>query len=218
MKTSKNRIWVQLLLALIVLSPAATGLAQSGKLELQGLEKLGEKAVEVNDVTLDGSVLQMAINTLKDSPKENAAKAKNALQGLKGIYVKNFEFEKPNEYSAADVEAIRSQLTRPGWSRIVTSHNKRQGEQDEIYVFKENDKIAGMAILVAEPKELTVVNIVGFIEVDKLGDLAGQFGIPEEIKDKDEVKEKPEKPRTKLPVPPKPDKKEDAHDDQDDDQ
>jgi hypothetical protein len=33
-----------------------------------------------------------------------------------------------------------------------------------------------VALLVAEPQELTVVNIVGPIELDKLGELAGKFG------------------------------------------
>jgi hypothetical protein len=212
MRITKTKIGLRLLPMLVLVSVAASGLAQPGKLDLQNLEKLSEKAVEVNDVTLDGPMLQLAVSSLKSSHDERAAKAKDAIQGIKGIYVKNFAFEKPNEYSPADVEAIRAQLARPGWSRIVESRDNRHSEHDEIYVFKEGDKIGGMAILVAEAKELTVVNIVGFIDMDKLSALGGEFGIPEEVTDK------PEKPKTKAPAPAKPDKKEDAHDDQDDDQ
>ena len=38
--------------------------------------------------------------------------------------------------------------------------------------------MAGIVIIAAEPKELTVVNIVGPLEVDQLADLGGEFGIP----------------------------------------
>jgi hypothetical protein len=216
MRTLKTTIRLYILVGLAISSLTASVFAQPGKLELQHLEKLSDKAVEVNDVTLDGPMLQLAVGAVQSSHDKDTAQLKDVIQGVKGIYVKNFEFEKPNEYSAADVDAIRAQLARPGWSRVVESHDKRQGEHDEIYVFKDGDKVGGMAILVAEPKELTVVNIVGFIDIDKMGALGGQFGIPEEIKE--ESKDKPEKHKAKGSTPAKPDKKEDAHDDEDDDQ
>lgn len=212
MRSLKTTIRLYILLGLAISSLTPFAFAQPGKLELQHLEKLSDKAVEVNDVTLDGPMLQLAVGAVQSSHDKDAAQLKDVIQGIKGIYVKNFEFEKANEYSPADVDAIRAQLAGPGWSRIVESRNKRQGEHDEIYVFKDGEKIGGMAVLVAEPKELTVVNIVGFIDIEKMGALGGKFGIPEEINDK------PEKPKSKGSVPAKPDKKEDAHDDQDDDQ
>lgn len=165
-------------LALICLLPLP-GLAQNARLSLNNLDKLSDKATEVNDITLDGDLLQFAVKALEMSHDSDAAQVKDVIKGIKGIYVKNFEFDQPNQYSAADVAAIRSQLAAPGWMRIVESHNKRDPETDEIYALKsEEGKIAGLAILVAEPKELTVVNIVGFINLDKLGLLMGKFGIP----------------------------------------
>ncbi len=212
MRTLKTNVWSRMLLALAVACAPILALAQPGKLELGNLEKLSAKAAEVNDVTLDGQLLQMAGNFLDATHDKDAAEVKEVIKGLKGIYVKSFEFDDPNQYSAADVEAIRSQLLRPGWTRVVESSSKRQAEHDEIYLFKDGDKIAGMAILVAEPKELTVVNIVGVIDFEKLGALAGKFGVPEDIKDG--MKDKPDKPKTKPPATTKPDKKEDSHDDQ----
>lgn len=212
MRTLKTNMWPRMLLALAVACAPILALAQPGKLELGNLAKLSDKAAEVNDVTLDGQLLQMAGNFLDSTHDKDAAQVKEVIKGLKAIYVKSFEFDEPNQYSAADVEAIRSQLLRPGWSRVVESSSKRQGEHDEIYVFKDGDKIAGMAILVAEPKELTVVNIVGVIDFEKLGALAGKFGVPEDIKDG--MKDKRDKPKTKPPAVTKPDKKEDSHDDQ----
>jgi hypothetical protein len=36
----------------------------------------------------------------------------------------------------------------------------------------------GLAVLVMEPKELTVVNIIGAIDLERLGAMEGKFGIP----------------------------------------
>jgi len=172
---------VGLLVGLALFCVALPASAQDARLKLDHLEKLSAKAVEVNNVTLDGDMLQLAAKFLdmdKDDPE--SGQAKDLIKNLKGIYVKNFEFEQPNQYSAADVEEIRTQLAAPGWSKIVENRDKRANENNEIYVMKDaHNNIAGIAILVAEPKELTVVNIVGPVDLDKLSALRGKFGIPE---------------------------------------
>ena len=72
----------------------------------------------------------------------------------------------------------------------MENRDKRTHENNEIYVMKDaHDNIAGIAILVAEPKELTVVNIVGPVDLDKLSALDGKFGIPEN-KEKEHPKKK----------------------------
>jgi len=149
--------------------------AQAARLQLDKLEKLSSKAAAINDVTLDGPLLQLAIKFIEAEKDPDAQQLREVIKDLKGIYVKNFEFDSPGEYSQADVDGIRAQLTGPGWSRIVESRNKRQGEHDEIYIMKDGEKIAGMAILVAEARELTVVNIVGQIALDKVALLEDHF-------------------------------------------
>jgi hypothetical protein len=183
MRVARHKICGQIILGVMLACTAAPSLAQNGKLQLQNLEKLSSKAAEVNDVTLDGAVLQLAAKFLDAEGDSESREIEEMVRNLKGIYVKNFEFDEPNQYSQADVEAIRTQLAVPGWQRIVTSHNKRNHENDEVYLLKEGEKVTGVAILVAEAKELTVVNIVGPIDFDKLGELGGHFGIPDEIND-----------------------------------
>lgn len=164
-----------ILLLLFTIGPLA---AQDVKLPAS-LDHLAAKAAEVVDVTLDGKMLEFAGKFLS-SKDPDEAKAKGLLAGLKGIYVKSFEFEKEGEYSPADVEAIRSQLRAPAWSRIVGVVSKRGGENAEIFLKTgEGDHIGGLVILAAEPKELTVVSIVGQISLDDLSDLGGRFGVPE---------------------------------------
>jgi hypothetical protein len=178
--TSRKGLWLNLAFASAVVWATLPGFAQSAKLELNNLEKLNSKAAEVNDVTLEGPLLELAWKFIEADHDPEAAQLKEVLKGLKGIYVKNFEFDEADQYSQADVDAIRAQLAGPGWSRIVESRSRRSREHDEIYVMKQGDGIAGLAILVAEARELTVVNIVGNIDINKLSLLDGHFGIPDE--------------------------------------
>ena len=160
-------------IAFIALMPLA---AQDIKMPAS-LDKLADKASEVVDVTMDSSLLQMASKFLSDKDADEA-KAKKIVNGLKGIYVKSFEFDKAGEYDMADIEALRSQLRTPAWSRIVGVRSKNKGENAEVYLKNENGKISGLVVIAAEPKELTIVSIVGTIDPEELSELGGHFGIP----------------------------------------
>jgi uncharacterized protein DUF4252 len=179
MKTNK-KIWLGVMLQVLLVCLALPAFGQNARLELKNLEKLSNKASEVNDITLDGAMLELAWKFIQADGDPEAAQLKDILKGLKGIYVKNFEFDGPNQYSQADVDAIRAQLAAPGWQRIVESRSLKAKEHDEIYIMKQGDAITGLAILVAEATELTVVNIVGPIDINKLATLEGHFGIPSE--------------------------------------
>jgi hypothetical protein len=76
------------------------------------------------------------------------------------------------------LRAIRRQLTAPGWVRLVQTHGHREHADVDIFVRMANGKIAGLALIASEPREFTIVNIVGAIDLDKLHKLEGQFGIP----------------------------------------
>ena len=140
------------------------------------LDRLAARATESVDVTLDASMLQLASGFLsKDDPDQ--VKVKKLVSKLKGVYVRSFEFDKTGQYSATDVEGIRSQLKSPNWSRIV-GVNSNKGENTEIYMKKDGDQIAGLVVIDAEPKELTVVHIDGPINPEELSELGGHLGIP----------------------------------------
>lgn len=152
-------------------------LAQDVKIP-PSLEKLAGKATEVVNVSLDGPMLRLASRFLSGKDPDEA-RAKNIVNSLKGIYVKSYEFEKEGEYSPSELDEIRSQLRGPGWSRIVGVVGKKGGDNAEIYIRLDDERIGGLVILAAEPKELTVVNIVGNISLDDLSALGGHFGIPD---------------------------------------
>jgi hypothetical protein len=60
----------------------------------------------------------------------------------------------------------------------VESKSEEDKEHTEVYLHSENDKIVGIAILSAEPRELTVVAISGPINLEDLDKLGGNLGIP----------------------------------------
>jgi hypothetical protein len=164
------------------------GAASYGQaLDLKHLDKLADRASNKVEVTLDGSVLKMAAKFLSDDDDPDSAKIKKLVGGLKGIYVKTFEFEKEGAYSDSDIAGIRKQL-ESGWSRIVGIQSKKDGDNAEIYL-KTGGPDGGLAILCAGAKELTIVNIVGKIDLDQLSELGGNMGVP-----KIEV-EKPKPPK-----------------------
>jgi hypothetical protein len=141
------------------------------------LEQLEKKAAGTVDVALSGSLLRLAAKLLDGQDPDEAA-AKKVISGIAGIYVKNLTFKSEGAWSRADLESVRSQLHEPEWSRIVGIKSAEDGETVDVYVRNENKKITGVAIIAAEPKELTVVNIVGPVDLDSLADLSGHFNIP----------------------------------------
>jgi hypothetical protein len=150
--------------------------AQEIKLPVN-LEALAGKAEETVSVTMDKSMLQLASRFLHDKD-DDAADVGKLVAGLDAIYVRSFQFSQEGEYSMADVEAVRSQLQSPAWGRLVGVRSKH-GDNVDVY-FKDggNGHLGGIVVIAAEPKELTIVNIVGTLDPEKLVDLGGEFGIP----------------------------------------
>ena len=160
---------------------ATTAYAQNARLQIDHLDRLFPKAVETIDVRVEGSLLQVASKFLR-SDKADEAAIRELILALKGVYVKGVEFDKDGEYSAADVEAIRQQLAAPGWDRIVGVRSKRDGENVDVFMMINNDAvIEGIGVLVADPKQIMVVNVVGPLDPEKINNLRGQFGIPKDF-------------------------------------
>jgi hypothetical protein len=166
-----------LLVAILVIMTTITVRAQDPRIRMAHLDYLATKASETVDVNIDERLIQLAAKVFNDKD-EDEAQIKKLVAGLKGIYVKSFEFENENEYSSADVDSIRSQLREPSWSRLVNVTSKREGTV-EVYVALNGPDVVGLAVLSAEPKELTVVNIVGPVDLEKLAKLEGTMGIPD---------------------------------------
>jgi hypothetical protein len=166
-----------LLVALLVVLPAITARAQDPRIQLAHLDHLATRASETVDVNFDERVIMAAAKIFNDKD-EDEAQIKKLITGLKGVYVRSFEFENDNEYSAADVDSIRSQLREPSWTRLVNVKSKKDGNV-EVYISLTGSQVNGLTVISAEPRELTIVNIVGPVDLEKLAKLEGTLGIPE---------------------------------------
>ena len=173
---SRTSTKLVLLAVFVILAAAAGAVAQDARIQTSRLDALAAKASQTVDVNLDEHLMQLGAKFLSD--KDDEAKIKDLIKGLKGIYVKSFEFETEGQYSEADLEGIRSQLRNPGWNKIVNVISKKDGSV-EVYLMQVGTQITGLAVLATDPKEVTVVNIVGPVDLDKLSDLEGNFGVPE---------------------------------------
>ncbi len=164
------------LLVLFTVATTVTARAQDGRIKTSQLDALAAKASETMDVNIDEGLMQMTARLLS-SKDPDEAKVKELVNGLKGIYVRSFEFETEGQYSAADLESIRVQLRNTAWSRIVNITNKKDGSV-EVYLMHVAGQINGLAVLATDPKEITIVNIVGPVDLEKLSGLEGNFGVP----------------------------------------
>ena len=164
--------------ALLTLVAALPLSAQQINLDFPGL---ADRAEEVVDITLDATMLRMAAKFFSGKNADERA-IKDMINGLQGIYVRSYEFAKEGEYDRALIGRIKSQLGST-WKPLVTVRSKKKDNVD-IMANMVGDRITGLVIIAAEPREFTVVNISGPIDIERLADLEGQFGIPELSRDK----------------------------------
>ena len=133
-----------IILALLFLLSAVSALAQAGaRIKLEGLDKLAQRATKVVQ-------------------KEEKTKGGDGM-----VYVRCFEFKEAGGYKDSDLTEIRAQLRAPEWSKLMKVEEKDDPEENkivEIYVYGKAEGstvYGGMTIIATEPRELTVVNIVG---------------------------------------------------------
>jgi uncharacterized protein DUF4252 len=127
------------------------------------LDAVAAKAKEKAEITLEGPLLTLALQKAPD-------KAKGALANVSRVLVRHYEFAKAGEYSDSDLESIRKQVSAgAGWARIVNV--KEEHESTEIYLLNQGGKAGGFLLVAAEEKELTVIHVVGSIDLASLASL-----------------------------------------------
>jgi phosphate-selective porin len=158
---------------------AAAGMPEGLPIPPAVEKELAAKAVDVTEVTLGKNMLDFASKFMKDKD-EDEAKARKLIQGLKGIYVRDYTFEKEGDYSMDQIKQLRTYFETSDWSPVVRSVERRKGgstETTDVLVKTVNGETQGMFILSAEPKELSIVLILGPINVDDLSELHGIGGL-----------------------------------------
>jgi hypothetical protein len=201
----KNRILAYVLGAVVWAAPA---MAQTSQLPSPPpIEKeLAARASNVTEVTLGKNMLAFASKFMNGKDEDEAATRK-LIDGLDGIYVRDYEFDKEGQFSADEIEQLRKYFETSEWSPIVRERERKSGETTDVMVKLVNGESHGMFILTAEPKELTIVLILGPVRMEDLGKLKGLGGLgslgdiamnaKDKEKDKDKEKSK-DKPKAKT--------------------
>jgi hypothetical protein len=157
---------------------AAPALAQNSPLPLPPpVEKqLAARASNVTEVTLGKNMLAFAAKFMNGKDKDEAG-VRQLIEGLEGIYVREYTFDKEGQYSIEEIDNLRKYFETSEWSPLVREREKKNSESTDVMVKLVNGESHGMFILTAEPKELTIVLILGPIRMDQLGELKGIGGL-----------------------------------------
>ena len=148
--------------------------AQGPELKLPSFDNLQQKAAASVNVTI-GSFLLGLVGNLADEHDKEAAELKKTLLGLKSVQVRSFQFNSDYAYSQSDVESVRSQLSGPGWNRLVQTRDRNKNEAVDVYLSMDNHTVKGVAIIVSDPRKFTIVNVVGSVDLDQIAKLRQTF-------------------------------------------
>jgi hypothetical protein len=187
----KHRIIAFLFAAATLAVPA---LAQDAQLPAPApIEKeLAARASNMDEITLDKKMLGFAANFMHGKDKDDATR--QLIEGLDGIYVRDYEFDKEGQFTAEQIDQLRKYFETSEWSPLVRDRDSKTGESSDVMVKLVNGESHGLFILDVERKEVSIVLILGPVHMQDLrkvmdiavhGALAGD-GIKKDIK----VKEK----------------------------
>jgi hypothetical protein len=185
--------------AMFVGLESGRALAQTSQLPAPSpIEKeLAARASDVTEVTLGKNMLDFAAKIM-NGKNDDDAETRKLIEGLEGIYVREYDFDKEGQFSADEVDQLRKYFETSDWTPVVKERQRRTGESADIMMKLVNGESHGLFILDVEPKELTIVLILGPIHPDDLGKLKGMTGLnvlgdvarDADVKDKDKDKTK----------------------------
>lgn len=167
-----------IMLFAVVLGAGAVAAAQEFAMPLppQVEKDLAARAASVTEVTLGKNMLGFASRFMNGKDEDEAA-ARQLIQGLQSIYVREYEFDKEGEYSLEQIEQLRKHFETSEWTPVVRERERRGRETTEVLFKMVNGESHGIFVLETEPKQLTIVLILGPIRMEDLGKLKGLGGL-----------------------------------------
>ena len=142
------------------------------------LPELKERADEVVEVNLDGEHLERGSKLLAVR-KGVSGSVKGLLGGLKGIYRRTYRFAGGKSYEDESVDAFREKMSgEEGWSPLLNVEDKGTKEAVTVYSYSQADGESGVTVVSQDPSEVTVVNIVGDIDIETLIEFGVQMSGP----------------------------------------
>ena len=177
MKIFKNVLAPLFCLSLIPVVMAADSDVQNhpGFVDFSALTEIA--AIEPSvEISLKGPLLNMITNLIRSEDEEAA----DFISKLLRVTVNVFESDNIDVDEVASTMSVMAEdLDSEGWERVVRV--REDGNHVDIYfrLAEDADVIYGIAIMVAEPGETVLVNIVGNISTDDISALGRRFELDE---------------------------------------
>ncbi len=173
------RKWIlKMMITMLLAAPAA-----AQQIDLKSLDKFASSAKGTTRIDMDESMLKSATSFL-NGKKADEGTARKSTEGMKGFYLRSYEFDKKGTVKLDDLKPLHDQLKSPAWTVFLQS--KEADEQTEIWMHKTNGVADGMLLIAAEAEELTVINAIGVTNPADLAKIGGQLGSPKIEKKEDE--------------------------------
>jgi hypothetical protein len=175
---------IKIFAAIVGLSVSSAAMPQSALIDMPDFRPLESKAKDCVNISL-GPWLLHSLGLFLDEKDPDTAATKKLLRGIDSIQVRSFEFDSDSAYSQADMEAVRRQLNAPGWTSLMTMHDRNSGENVDMYMLIRNEQTRGFALIASEPRKFTIINIAGTINVSELPKLEKELHLGKLIPDQD---------------------------------
>ena len=186
--------WLSKIALLAVIAMPAWGLnGAKVEFDLQDLEGKAEEVVEVN---LDGEALEQGSRLLAIRQGVSGS-VKSLLRGIKGVYRRTYRFGMGKSYEDEDVRGFHEQMAEDGWSPLIDVKDNGKQEAVTVYSYSEGEQVTGVTVVSADPSEVTVVNIVGDVDLGALSEIGARIGVPAMVIGSTEL----EKLKVDLPPP-----------------
>jgi hypothetical protein len=173
---------VALGLCLAAFFGATSAVAEGARINIDtaALEKLAKSTV---NVTITPQTVEWALQAMGQRG-EDTAEARRLLKDIEQVLVRVFEFEQPQPWDelAKVADPILAQLKGPGWTPVVSISENGKGGRETVNVSLYSDsagKPGGLAVLVADSKDLIIVNIAGPIDLAKLSQIMKVLNLPQ---------------------------------------
>ena len=171
------KISIRTALILLVLTVTATAPAQdaTGEAALE-FATLEDKADEVVKVNLWGRPLEHA-KKLLGLRKNVTDSVRGFMGGLTAVYRRTYRF-RGKDASKDDVEPVHRQLAEEGWVPLIETEDRQKPESLSVYSYSRDDQVAGMTVVSRGPDEITVLKIMGPMDLEALSAIGSGLGMP----------------------------------------
>ncbi len=100
-------------------------------------KELAARASGVAEVTLDKNMLALATKFMNGKDKrglDDTTERQNLFEGLDGIYVRSYAFDKEGEFTAEQTEQLRKYFETDEWTPMAQDHGRKSGEIRDVMV------------------------------------------------------------------------------------